>query len=1635
MKFIKNLLVFLFLVGNMAAFSQTQLWKSSEENRIPNVSKMERQIIPQHYALLQLDFSALKNILSEAPMRFSDAAQSKNVIVEIPQPDGSLQHFRIEETPTMHADLQAKYPNIRSFVGFGIENRIATMRCEYSQNGFSAMILAEGKTLFVDPFAKGNTEYYIAYDKRDFFSDKKMNCEVTDHADYPDLEKGFNQDSERTGDGKLRTYRLALACTGEYAAFHGGTVAGVMAAMNKSVTRVNGIYEKEFSITMTMIANNDVLIYLNANTDPYTNSDGKKMLGENQVTVDNKIGNANYDIGHVFSTGGGGVAQLQSPCKTGSKASGVTGLDTPVNDAFDIDFVAHEMGHQYGGNHTFNNNCSKNINTGTAYETGSGSTIMAYAGVCSPNVQNNSDAYFHLASLLEINTYTVTGTGNTCPQKTNSKNDAQPSVSAGLDYIIPKSTPFELLGAATDADNDPIMYCWEQYDKEIATQAPKATSTTGPAYRSYFPKSSPVRVFPNLDNLTKNTNNIWEVLASVARTYNFRCTARDLHNGFGRANTDAMFVTVNAGAGPFLVTVPNTAVNWEVLNKKTVTWNIANTDLAPINCDKVDILFSTDGGYTFPDTLAKSVANNGSFEITVPNKPTTKARIKVKGANNIFFDMSNLNFTVSLPPVPLFVISTPTPTANVCKEKSDTAIFNLNFASVAGYKENIQLSTVGLPTNAKVAFSQDTITPSGDVKVTFYNLKKISNGVFSIYVKGVGATKKDSIALIVSAFAGIPTISNGVAPKDYKGVKIKGENLVWKRAVNTSSYVVEISKDYLFTTINETATVSDTFFAPTKLQIATVYFWRIKAINHCVDGSYSATYAFQTIDRTCGNFDGTSLPLAIPANAIFDQKIDAVALGSSIVNDLEVKVNISHTFVSDLVLSLESPAGKKVELLTGQCTSNDNVDATFSDAGVALICANLPAVKGIVKPTSPLSTYQGMASNGVWKLRVQDTDDTGAGGTVNAWSIKICSEQPVAVVIDLIKNKFQLAEGTSKAVSSQFLNASSANVQPQDITYLITKLPIQGTLKRGSTPLLLGSKITQQEINTGALLYFNNTVSSALDSFQFLLSTVNNGWLPTQTFYIDVLKGNLLNVTATQTKSILCNNEKNAEIGIDITGGQKPYKYSIDAGKTFQDTSYFSNLASGKYFPTVKDAQGLVKKADSILIKNPDILKITSIKDSNNIFLKIAGGTKPYSISFNNKAFAKIDSFFQLPNGKYPILVKDANNCTTKDTVFISINSLSISALLNKKVLCVDGKTGEIIVNMKGGKTPYQYQLNGGTFQSSNTFSNLVAGDYTVVVKDAEDFTRVSNKVTLDNPTKITATINVVQDSVFAAGVGGTGFLIYSFAGNAYNSKNTFAGLDNGKYKLLLKDENGCTASYDFVINALKLLIADFKAITCTDEKNGELTLAGDGGIKPYSYSIDNGATYQTTGIFKNLSANTYTLTIKDSADFVKTTKYKVTNPTPLSVNTVANGNTITVNVTGGNAPFSYLADGGKDQTSNVFDNLAAGNHSFVVTDANGCKASVFVTGVATFDLEQILGISIAPNPTSDFVLLRFAKPLENIVQMELSDAQGRILVKQNLNATATNIRLEMANYTNGMYQLMLRSGTQFFVTKIVVLK
>ena len=497
----------------------------------------------------------------------------------------------------------------------------------------------------------GDIENYISYYTKDYIkSGANFECELIADPDKIKEIEYLVGDGNLTPTGpQLRTYRLANAATGEYTAFFGGTVAAGLAAVVTSVNRVDGVYETEAAIRMVLVANNDLIIYTNSSTDPYTNNNGGTMLGQNISNLSSVIGNANFDIGHVFSTGGGGVAYLGCVC-TSSKAGGVTGSAAPVGDPYDIDYVAHEMGHQFGGNHTFNSvagSCGGgNRSASAAYEPGSGSTIMAYAGICPPdNLQSHSDPFFHVKSFDEIVAYTNSGSGNGCAVITATGNNAPTVTVPAGGFYIPKSTPFSLTGSASDPDGDPLTYLWEEFDLGPAG-SPGSPSGNAPIFRSWIPTTSPTRYFPRLQNLLNNTTVIGELLPTYTRVLTFRLSARDNKVGGGGVDYAQVQFNVDGNSGPFLVTSPNTNVNWAGNSMQTVTWNVTNTNAAPVNCANVNILLSIDGGQTFSTILAANTANDGTESVTIPNTPSTTSRIKVEAVGNIFFDLSNVNFTI-----------------------------------------------------------------------------------------------------------------------------------------------------------------------------------------------------------------------------------------------------------------------------------------------------------------------------------------------------------------------------------------------------------------------------------------------------------------------------------------------------------------------------------------------------------------------------------------------------------------------------------------------------------------------------------------------------------------------------------------------------------------------------------------------------------------------------------------------------------------------------------------------------------------------------------------------------------------------------------------------------------------------------
>jgi subtilisin-like proprotein convertase family protein len=755
----------IFLFAN--SYAQNSLWKTVNPQRLESAAKVDRASFPKSYRVYSLDLEAIKSQLHNAPS--SDSNQLSNVIVQFPVSDGSIQNFRIYESSAMAPELAAKYPEIQGYIGKGIEDPTASVSISTTIFGLHAMFFTDKGTSYIDPYTK-DLSNYITYDKDQLVNTHPHVCLGAEPADMPDTHRPNT--TALANDGIFRTYRLAMASTIEYSAFHvaaAGLTAGttaqkkaaVLAAMNVSMVRINGIYMRDMSLRMQLVPNNDVIIFIG--TDSFNNTNANTLINQSQTVINANIGAANYDIGHTVSTGGGGLAQLACVCGT-NKARGITGSDAPVGDAYDIDFVAHEMGHQFGADHTFNGadgNCTGNRADAYAVEPGSGTTIMGYAGICdSVDVQAHSDDHFHAVSIGEMMAH-VTGAGNCSVNVANG--NTPPVVSAGTDYTIPKGTAFILKGSATDANSTAALtYCWEQINNEISTQPPVATSTGGPNFRSFTPSASPNRYMPKFEEvLNGNLTPTWEVIPSVARNMNFSLTVRDNQtpNG-GQTNRDDMAVTV-AGVGPFKLTSPivdNTS--WTLGSTQTVTWDVAGTTANGINTANVNILLSTDGGATFGTVLAANTPNDGSETITVPSTAAPYCRIMIEAIGNIYYAVSkNIGIGYTFPTT----CTTTTYTNNVAFSIPDGAGNNVAGPAVTStitVPLASSISDVDVLINGTHTFNWDLITT---IKHPDGTLATLQNRYCNQASTGFDITFSDGSPAVTSACAAALTGTFGPA--------------------------------------------------------------------------------------------------------------------------------------------------------------------------------------------------------------------------------------------------------------------------------------------------------------------------------------------------------------------------------------------------------------------------------------------------------------------------------------------------------------------------------------------------------------------------------------------------------------------------------------------------------------------------------------------------------------------------------------------------------------------------------------------------------------------------------------------------------------------------------------------------------
>ncbi|QIY90529.1 reprolysin-like metallopeptidase [Chryseobacterium gallinarum] len=636
---------YFFIFALMVPFFGFSQWARTEL-RSQKVKKNQEKL--EFAGLYTLDANTLKQSLKNAPMRFSNA---KGTVISVPNVQGRLEEFQVWESSNMAPGLQARFPDIRSYVGIGIEDPTAYLRFSLSPAGFSSMIIRSGISEFIEPYTEDRTVYAVFDSNARRGQEKEpFECSTMDAVkkNVPVEKKNEAVNKKTAG---FNVFRMALSCTGEYAEYHlaaAGTSpsatdaqkkAVVLAAMNASLTRLNGVFERDLSLHFNLIDNNDAIIFLDKLSDPYPDNAGPNDANTGITSV---ISASNFDMGHLLDKkNANGAAYLDALC--GSRPGrGWTAHNFPEGDKFDVDYVAHEMGHQMGANHTFSYYLDGN---GTSeVEPGSGSTIMAYTGIMGGvfDVQYNSNDYFHTYNLTEIkNRISSVSCGTTTPFGV-----AAPTVDAGADYTIPKSTPYLLKGKTNDGNTASYTYTWEQMNQATNAETDVSslaypTKPAGPNFRSVAPRSTPVRYLPEFNQVLAGAlSTRWESVSSVARNLNFRLTVRNNNPIAPQTNKDDMVVTVNAAAGPFQVTAPTFGQSLNSGNTANITWDVANTNQAPVNTANVNIKLSTDGGQTFT-TIAANTPNDGNEQIMIPAGSTSaNAFIMIEAVGNIYYAVS-----------------------------------------------------------------------------------------------------------------------------------------------------------------------------------------------------------------------------------------------------------------------------------------------------------------------------------------------------------------------------------------------------------------------------------------------------------------------------------------------------------------------------------------------------------------------------------------------------------------------------------------------------------------------------------------------------------------------------------------------------------------------------------------------------------------------------------------------------------------------------------------------------------------------------------------------------------------------------------------------------------------------------------
>ncbi len=918
------------------------------------------------------------------------------VVISFPNEEGEIEQFRVQETEIIAPSIASKFPNIKTFRGESSKRKGVYLRFTISPQGLNGMMRTPQGDLYLQA-EKGNVNSYHYYlrSQADYTHYEGLKCSLSSKGKTLEENASKTGFAEKATTNALRTYRLAVSTSGEYTQYwsdandlNGSRQEDAFAAVVNTVNRINELFEVDLGIRLQLVTD-ETFLYLDAATDPY----GSNLNTEVQSTLTQNLGEENYDIGHLFHLGqpNGNAGSIGNVCLNGRKGSAFSahsfqttnGSSGPfLSDYFDMDYVAHELGHQFGAYHTFAYSAE---GTNVQSEPGSGSTIMAYGGIISgENSQRHSDVYFHYHSIKNINNYLAT---QSCATVTPISNQA-PVVNAGSDYALPTGTPYVLTAVATDTDGDALSYCWEQLDSGLVGSdefGPELLS--GPTNRSLYPVSSASRTLPRLasvlsGSLTQTNPGLldsWETLSTVGRTLRWGVTVRDRSeaapNGVGQLAQDDMLITIIDGAGPFQTTnLAAAATVWKTGENVLIEWDVAQTDQSPINTQTVSIFLSDDGGLTFPHLLKSQTPNDGEAEIVVPEGiATNRARVKIVADNSIYFTINPANFQIQNRS---FSTTFQQAYGQTYCGASGTLSLPFRLQSYGGFSDNVQLSLENVPAGVSATISPSVL--NGDNVPGSLTLSDTENlaGEYTFTLVGTSGAlvERQNISLRFYSATVLPPVLN--APSENATGVNPIAQLSWTANPQAVSYTVQLSTQEDFSSVVVSQTTATNTFQTESLNSLTNYFWRVKTVNSCGESSYSSPRQFTTLSISNPEISAENLPLPIADGTSTAESITETTFmiaDNLTILDLNVFINLTHTYTNDLTIKLISPAGTSITLVQNKGGSgNDFTNTIFDQEAPSSIASGSPPFTGPFIPEGDLSVLYGTMSRGVWRLRIED---------------------------------------------------------------------------------------------------------------------------------------------------------------------------------------------------------------------------------------------------------------------------------------------------------------------------------------------------------------------------------------------------------------------------------------------------------------------------------------------------------------------------------------------------------------------------------------------------------------------------------------------------------------------------------------